>query len=162
MNNLKAPIKIIDNFVPDYFYELWENLPLKRIDGVPRLECWMNDYNSEYTYGSGRGIRTYKSVPYNNIVLDIRNKLRETEHANVDACFINAYENERDHLGWHSDDSPEINDDIPIAIVSFGAEREIWFRPKGAKGPHTDSVLMKSGSLVLMSAGMQDTWEHRI
>lgn len=158
----KAPVTVIDNFTEDYFDYLWENIPFVRRDNTPRMECWMNDYNVEYTYGSGRGVRTYDPDPYDPIVLEIRDKIRNETGAYVDACFINGYINERDHLGWHADDSEEINNYVPIGVISYGAEREIWFRPKGASGSHTDSVLLKPGSLLLMGAGMQETWEHRI
>ena len=157
-----APVEVIDDFTDNHFDVLWNRLPFVRRDNTPRLECWMNDYGTPYTYGSGRGVRTYEPVPYDLLITELRDKINETTDHYMDACFINGYASERDHLGWHADDSPEINDNCAIGIISFGAEREIWFRPKGTKGPHTDSVLMKAGSLVLMAPGMQDEWEHRI
>ena len=33
-------------------------------------------------------------------------------------CFLNRYDDQRNHLGWHADDSPEMDHDHPIAVVS--------------------------------------------
>ena len=81
-----------------------------------------------------------------------------------DVCFLNGYENGRDHLGWHADDSPEMDDARPIAIVSLGAEREIWFRDIRSyeTGINPEKLLLGNGSLCLMQPGMQDTHQHRI
>ncbi len=159
---MDTPIELIEDFSEDYFSDLWNGLPWERRDTTPRKECWMNDYNREYTYGAGRGIRTYYPVPWNTIADSIRKSIFEETGHWLDACFINGYNDHRDHLGWHADDSPEIDDNKPIAVVTFGAEREICFRPKGTKGPHTGSVVLKNGSLLLMKPFMQNSWEHRI
>lgn len=60
-----------------------------------------------------------------------------------------------------------MDDDRPIAIVSLGVEREIWFRSilgtnsKPSYG-EIEKVILQHGSLCLMSPGMQDTHQHRI
>jgi alkylated DNA repair dioxygenase AlkB len=52
----------------------------------------------------------------------------------------------------------------PIAVVSFGCEREIWWRKIGEKGvvPPENRQLLRHGSLFVMPAGFQDLYEHRI
>lgn len=155
----------IANFVTtpdDAFAALWNDLAWVRHQDAPRREYWSNDFSADYTYGRGQGVRTYKAQPWHPIMLDLRDRLR-TEHDVVyEGCFLNGYSNESDALGWHADDSVEMDDARPIGVVSLGAEREIWFRPKGAKGQPTDRLLLGHGSLLLMHAGMQDTHEHRI
>ena len=153
-------------FVPDYCTNdvdaLWNDLPFDRRENTPRTECWMNDYGYDYTYGSGNGIRTYTSDDWNDFVYKIREKLNENFNADFDCCFCNGYINERDHLGWHADDSPEMDMNHPIASVSFGAAREIWFRKKGESGVATKGLLLTNGSVAIMNSGMQFDWEHRI
>jgi alkylated DNA repair dioxygenase AlkB len=53
-----------------------------------------------------------------------------------------------------------MDDKRPIATISLGVEREIWFRPNNS----TDitKVLLGNGSLCLMLPGMQETHQHRI
>src|SRR5262249_3664707 len=91
-----------------------------------------------------------------------------------DVCFLNRYHNQSDQLGWHSDDSPEMDDERPIVTVSLGVEREIWFRPIPI-APPPDKMLthldihrtvqkqkLGHGSILVMKPGMQDAWQHRI
>ena len=75
---------------------------------------------------------------------------------------MNRYLNQRDHLGWHADDSPEMDDERPIASISLGVEREIWFKPKDGDASTVEKVKLGNGSLCLMGAGMQKEFLHRI
>jgi hypothetical protein len=140
-----------------------------------RQECFMALTPTSYTYGSGRGIRTYESIPYLPWVEAIRQHLNsaplihdglglavKTRQYNV--CFLNRYEDAGQHLGWHADDSPGMDHKHPIAVVSFGQAREIWWRHKDQKGviPPDQRQLLEHGSLFVMPAGMQRDHEHRI
>lgn len=129
-----------------------------------RMEYWTNVYDLPYTYGSGRGVRTYESKQTHPIIDDIGAMLLDEYDVVFEGCFLNAYMNEGNFVGWHSDDSPEIDQNKPIAVISFGAEREIWFRKIGDKGvvPNDHRVSMPNGSLVMMDPGMQHTHQHRI
>lgn len=118
------------------------------------------DFQSEYTYGRGMGMRTYVSRPWHPLALEIRDRLSAIAGTVFEACFCNGYEGPRDHLGWHADDSPEIDGDRPIGVVSLGSARRIQFQEKG--GANQGEVLLAPGSLLLMKAGMQSTHEHRI
>ena len=52
----------------------------------------------------------------------------------------------------------------PIAVVSFGAERDIWVKEFNTKGniPDDDKYLLENGSLFIMPAGFQQKYLHRI
>jgi alkylated DNA repair dioxygenase AlkB len=84
-------------------------------------------------------------------------------------CFLNRYDHQKHQLNWHSDSSPEMDTTHPIAVVSFGVEREIWFRAKGADGevlpgvtPPEERQKLGHGSLFVMPPFYQDTHMHRI
>lgn len=128
-----------------------------------RMECFQSENPMSYTYGSGRGERTYTSVTYTPTVRQVLDKLNE-DGSDFNVCFLNLYHHKRQHLGWHADDSPSMDHGHPIAVVSFGAERDIWWRLKGTPGviPEEQRQLLGHGSLFLMPAGMQRDWEHRI
>lgn len=193
MNTIdKAPIVYYPNFIlnPDESFEKLRNeLEWERRDSTPRCEYYCNDFNKSYIYGVGRGRREYFPKPYHPIILDIRKKIEDLISSKLEVCFLNLYLSQKDQLGWHADDSPEMDDNRPIAIVSFGVEREIWFRPilgvlcgcgalEGAnKEAHkmscytptykvrygnVEKLRLNHGSLCIMIAGMQDTWQHRI
>lgn len=151
----------IGNHHTDLFHALWNGLPWERRNGAPRRECWMNDYALPYTYGKGAGERTYIGNPWNERVFDVKTAILFFYNHHFDSCFVNGYDGPRDHLGWHSDNSPEMDDARPVAVVSLGSARQIWFRPIGSKA-EPEKLLLEPGSLLLMHPGMQDTHEHRI
>jgi alkylated DNA repair dioxygenase AlkB len=139
-----------------------------------RLECFMSATTDTYTYGEGRGVRTYTSVPYSPLVLDIQCQLNRDDIGGLDGamgavfkynvCFLNRYDSATMQLGWHSDDSPGMDHEHPIAVVSFGQPREIWWRERGQTGiiPADQRQLLEHGSIFVMPAGMQRTHQHRI
>lgn len=174
---MKAPVIYRARFVYEptpNFKLLWNALPWEHRDGAPRRECWFNSYGQPYTYGTGEYARTYVAHDLSPtaeksgwLVWEVLNRLNGMFDDNFDCCFVNGYEHGRQHLGWHSDDSPEMDMDHPIAVVSLGAEREIWFRerPNMLSGDGLDDIHkmpLANGSVLLMKAGMQRDWQHRI
>lgn len=159
-----VPITYEKNFIenPDETLKSLQNeLTWERRETTPRSECYINDFNVPYVYGKGRGRREYLPQKTHPIIESIKLKLKKLTGCDFEVCFLNRYHNQSDHLGWHADDSPEMDDNRPIAIVSLGVEREIWFCPQGDKTDVT-KVKLESGSLCLMEKGMQDTHFHRI
>ena len=145
------------------FHCLQNELAWVRREGTPRSEYYFNQANVPYTYGRGRGVREYQPQPSNPVIDLLIEKL--APYAKFEVCFLNRYHNQSDHLGWHSDDSPEMDDARPIAIISLGVEREIWFSKKDTNEKpvgEIDKVKLENGSLCLMAPGMQDTHLHRI
>ncbi len=118
--------KFINN--PDEAFESLKNeLEWERRGDAPRSEYYCNDFPKSYTYGKGRGEREYQPRPYNDTILSIRKSIEAVTNTTFEVCFLNRYLNQSDQLGWHSDNSPEMDDARPIAIVSLGVERDIWF-----------------------------------
>lgn len=156
----------IPNFIEnadEAFSILWNELAWEKRDGAPRREYWMNDFGAPYTYGNGAGVRTYEAGSWHPLILAVRHAMLDQKGIDLNCCFVNGYEDERQALGWHADDSPEMDDDQPITVVSLGAEREIWFREKGSKGQEAISkLLLGNGSMLVMHPGMQITHQHRI
>lgn len=171
---MNAPITYIPDFVPlktEWFNTLSNELDWERRD-APRQEYYSNDFPKPYIYGRGKGQREYLPKPWHPVMMRIREALEALTGAKFEVCFLNRYLNQSMHLGWHADDSPEMDDARPIGVVSLGVEREIWFRPSSNRTERTDpsdrvvapieKLLLGNGSLCLMAAGMQDEWQHRI
>jgi len=161
---MKAPITYTPGFISDpmsVFKTLWEELAWERRGLTPRREYYCNEVAAPYKYGNPEFAREYLPSPWHPAISDIKAMVEERTAAKMEVCFLNGYENSRDHLGPHSDDSPEMDDARPISIVTLGAEREIWFMPIEDKTDVT-KVLLGNGSLCVMAPGMQDTWRHRI
>lgn len=154
----------IDELADEDFIDYLVN-NIKWIDETKmRRECFMSDSEIEYTYLDYSGAPTYKSIPFDGVVKNILNKVNDELGTSLDICFLNLYMEARNGLGWHSDDSHTIDHNEGIAVVSFGAEREIWWKEKGEKGvvPESNRRLLKNGSLFYMPPGFQDTHMHRI
>ena len=130
-----------------------------------RKEYFMFDGEPiQYTYGGAANGRTYTSVKFEPVVKNIMEYINEVYNKNYNVCFLNRYDSSKNQLGWHADDSPEMNMEHDIAVVSFGAAREIWWKDKMYKGeiPAENRQLLESGSLFVMPAGFQRDHYHRI
>lgn len=102
---MNPPIKYIENFVeePDKVLEiLQKELDWEHRD-APREEYYQNDFDKPYTYGQGRGQRTYLPRPYHPEVLKIREKLEKELSCKFEVCFLNKYKDQHDFLGFQKE-----------------------------------------------------------
>lgn len=135
---------------------------------VPRKEYFVSDMGKPYAYGSGAFSRTYHPQPWTGELRFLQDRAQDRCGCKFEVCFLNYYETGKDQLGWHSDDSPEMDDERPIVIITFGAEREIWFRQRPTKETVAGDIIpitkltLQGGSICIMPPGMQDTHQHRI
>ena len=159
----KMKILFEENFFEkDIFEELRDEVPWVNRD-APRDECFMSlDTTLSYSYGKMN--RKYSAVPMHPQVLEIMERLNSRFNSSYNVCVLNYYQSERQHLGWHADDSPEQDLTHPIAVVSFGAERFLYTKQKAYKGivPNEDKFFLTKGSLFIMPGGYQDDHYHKI
>ena len=128
-----------------------------------RLEAFWSTLDQPYTYGQGRGQRTYHPSPFPQWMLPIKHAADRLGGRDMQLCFLNRYDDQHQHLGWHADDSPEQDDAAPIIVMSFGAAREIWVRENGKGGAENiHRQLLEDRSVFIMLPGMQQTHQHRI
>lgn len=164
---MTAPFEYYEHFIPrdlatEYFDRLLNELEWVHKDPlIPREEYYVHNLGLAYTYGSGKFARSYDSQPTHEVIETIRDSLKELLNVDFDVVFLNIYQHNRHHLGWHADNSPEMSDDHPIVTVSLGEEREIWFRPNDNVKDEIHKKL-HHGSACVMLPGMQDTHQHRI
>ena len=148
---------------------LVQGLPWEKREDAPRKECFMSDPAPiSYTYGQGRGVRTYTSVemyPWvKKVMAQLNRSLSHLGWGPMNGCFLNLYEDHRHALGWHADDFHRMDHTQPVCVISLGEPREIWWRENGTKGvtPPTCRMLLEPGSLFIMEPGFQHTHQHRI
>ena len=168
---MEEKVKLIMNMKPEYyknfvngglFDKLITEVPWVNRD-APRDECFMSLTPLEYTYGKGF-TRTYKSIEMTESVKEVMDLINKTYNTEYDICFLNYYKSGKEHLGWHADDSPEMDSEHPIGVVSCGAERHIWVKLNGVTGniPNEDKYLLGDGSLFVMPSGFQKFYLHKI
>ncbi len=145
--------------------------PWSTVDGAPREECFMAVPGAPQTYSYGnnnqRRTRVYRAspmLPLVELMLSCLNRERIAGGGGYNVCVSNRYADQHNHLGWHADDSPEQDPAHPIAVVAFGATRELWVKPRGATGtvPPEDRFALTPGALFVMPAGFQEVMLHRI
>lgn len=129
-----------------------------------RREYFMSQTPRSYIYGKGKGEREYHSKEFNGIVAKIMSELNGNKAAQYNVCFLNRYDSQKHQLGWHADDSPNMDLEHSIAVVSFGEIREIWWRLQTASGvvPLENRQKLGNGSLFIMPGGFQSLYHHRI
>jgi alkylated DNA repair dioxygenase AlkB len=165
----KSPIK----YVPDFLKTLADAkfnhfMNIEWDERTPaRREAFYSSVGKDYTYGSGDFKRTYTPRDMFNdpTIMQLASWSMMEFDVNqppFELCFLNRYENEKQQLGWHADDDSAIDHTKPIAVISLGAEREIWVKPIGAGHDEVEKIRLAHGPLLLMMPGMQQTHYHRI
>jgi len=133
---------------------------------MPRMYQWMGLTPTIY----GEKVQPMEWTPE---ALEIRQRVEVALGFLYDSCNINFYRDGKDHIGWHSDDRCEGLWQYPIASVSFGASRDFqtcpylgdgkWKRRFHKHFGTPDSpVTLEHGSLVVMPAGSQEFYVHRL
>jgi alkylated DNA repair dioxygenase AlkB len=124
----------------------------------PRLVAWYGDRGIDYTYS---GIRL-SPMPWTELLLDIKRRVESVTRESFNSVLLNYYRDNRDSMGFHSDDEPELGENPVIASVSLGEERTLVLKHKVNKLAKSVRVRLASGSLLLMKGETQRWWKHGI
>jgi alkylated DNA repair dioxygenase AlkB len=120
----------------------------------PRLTAWHGD--ASYTYSG----LTMAARPFTPLLAEIRQAVEAASGRRFNSVLLNYYRNERDSMGMHSDDEPELGPEPAIASVSFGATRTFILRHKRSK--RSVKLDLTDGSMLLMAGATQANWSHGI
>jgi alkylated DNA repair dioxygenase AlkB len=118
---------------------------------TPRLMAWYGEANN----------RISDVNPWTAELLMIKNKVEPLAGMEFNTVLLNYYRDGNDSVAWHSDKESVPGRKTTVASVSFGQVRSFDIRNKQ---DHNEkySVKLENGSFLLMKAGLQDNWEHRI
>jgi len=120
----------------------------------PRLSAWHGD--AAYTYS---GLRL-QPAPFTPLLDSLRQAVEAATGHSFNSVLLNLYRNERDSMGMHSDDEPELGPQPVIASLSLGAARTFILKHKYNK--KTVRLELTDGSLLLMRGETQKYWLHGI
>ncbi len=129
-----------------------------KVYAQPRLIAWYGDRGSDYTY-SGLCLTP---LPWTDLLLDIRRRVEAVATAAFNSVLLNYYRDNRDSMGLHSDDEPELGPRPVIASLSLGQERTLVLKHKVNKLAKPVRLNLASGSLLLMKGDTQKYWKHGI
>ncbi|NND68727.1 MAG: alpha-ketoglutarate-dependent dioxygenase AlkB [Halioglobus sp.] len=124
----------------------------------PRLVAWYGDADAVYTYSGMR----MEPAPWTPLLFALKKRVEQQCDAQFNSVLLNYYRGERDSMGLHADDEPELGPQPVIASLSLGEERRFYFRHKRDKGRQGLSLRLPSGSLLLMRGATQANWKHGI
>ena len=125
-----------------------------KLQKQPRLSAWYGD--ASYTYSG----RTFHPLPFTPLLLEIKSAVELVTGRRFNSVLLNQYRNERDSMGFHSDDEAELGPEPAIASVTFGAARTFILKHKTL--PKTVKLDLTDGSLLLMAGTLQRHWRHGI
>jgi alkylated DNA repair dioxygenase AlkB len=124
----------------------------------PRLIAWYGDASRSYAYS---GIQLHP-MPWTPILLDIKIRVEQAVDSPFNSVLLNYYRDNRDSMGFHSDDEPELGKRPVIASLSLGEERTFIMKHKTSKAVRPVRLQLASGSLLLMRGDTQRHWKHGI
>lgn len=124
----------------------------------PRLTAWYGDPGAHYAYS---GIEL-DPLPWTPLLADIKSRVETASGTAFNSALINYYRDERDSIGFHSDDEPELGRRPVIASLSLGEERTFILKHKTSKHLQPVRLRLESGSLLLMKGDTQHRWRHGI
>jgi len=121
-----------------------------------RKAAWYGDSNYSYTYSN----TTKHALPWTAELMVLKERVEELTKAKFNSCLLNLYHDGNEGMAWHSDDEKSLGKNTTIASLSFGAERKFSLKHKITK--ETVSVLLESGSLLVMKGSTQTHWQHSL
>lgn len=124
----------------------------------PRLLAWHGAPGAVYRYSG----KTYQPQPWTDLLLQLREKMSELAGASFNSVLLNYYRDQRDSMGLHADDEPELGPQPIIASLSLGEKRVLYFRHKRDRATKGIDVPLPSGSVLIMRGPTQDNWKHGI
>ena len=127
-----------------------------------RIEAFFKRYEGDYLQPArANGIRPYFPQEEPTCLKSLWELVEQATGYKYEACFINFYLDERANMGWHFDNSPSIDVNRPVSVLSLGGEREIFFRD--AKTHDVVMRLMpKAGSVYSMLPKCNEHFQHCI
>lgn len=130
----------------------------------PRLTAWFGDFSYKYS-----GV-VQDVTPWSPIVTMLKDRVEELTAMKFNSCLANYYRNDKDSIGWHSDDEPVLGKQPVIASLSFGDVRVFELRKKPEPPDDRDDyrccqlikMPLPHGSLLIMEGATQEDWQHRV
>ena len=123
---------------------------------IPRLQQWFGEPGTSYTYSN----ICMQAVSFPDWIDRLRLSVEEQTESAFNRALVNYYRDGSDSVDWHADDEPELGPEPVIASLSLGVERVFQLRHRLTK--QRISISLPHGSLLMMGAGIQGYWQHRI
>lgn len=147
-----------------YLEKLLDNIAWKNDEALifgkhiitKRKVAWYGDHAFSYTYSN----MTKQALVWTPELLALKKLTEQITGTKFNSCLLNLYHDGNEGMAWHSDDEKSLGKNTSIASLSFGAERKFAFKHRETK--HTLSLVLESGSLLVMKGATQSNWLHQL
>ena len=123
---------------------------------LPRLQQWFGDPETSYTYSNIR----LQAAQFPGWIDQLREQVETQSGERFNRALANYYRDGSDSVDWHADDEAELGFEPLVASLSLGAERVFQLCHKLTQ--ERLEIALPHGSLLVMGAGIQTYWQHRI
>lgn len=121
-----------------------------------RKAAWYGDREFAYAYSG----TTKTALPWTGILRELKVLAEHVTGSTFNSCLLNLYHTGDEGMAWHSDDEKALAIHGTIASLSFGAARR--FALKHKRSGHKISLILESGSLLVMKGETQSHWLHSL
>lgn len=121
-----------------------------------RKVAWYGDSDYAYTYSN----TTKQALLWTPELKALKHLVENLSGVTFNSCLLNLYHDGNEGMAWHSDDEKSLGKNTAIASLSFGAERKFAFKHKATR--QSVSLMLQSGSLLMMQGTTQTHWLHAL
>jgi alkylated DNA repair dioxygenase AlkB len=143
------------NDADKYLSDMYENISLEKKDHEGRLTALYGD-TIKYKYALNVGV----PLLWTKELLEVKLMVEKLTNHIYNVCLINYYQNGKDKFNFHSD-KEEIGNNIPIAVISLGAQRKFYFRSQTDSNDKF-SIILEHGSLLLIDSIAHENYLHAL
>lgn len=176
-SNISIGLNVVDGgefvYYPDYFSKddsdrflkylindiAWQQDTMNmygKLVKFPRLTAWYGNGDKGYKF-SGITLNPHCWTPE---LLEIKNKICDVGKVDFNSVLLNRYRTGEDWISWHQDAEKELGKNPVIGSANFGATRKFEIRHLRTK--ETKAVILKHGSLLVMTGALQHNWQHQV
>jgi alkylated DNA repair dioxygenase AlkB len=155
---IEPDITILPGYLsPDVATTLYDQL-CQQVDWDERMSARKTAcFGFSYDYS---GV-SYADKPMHPLLVPLCDRLEQKLGFRPNSCLINYYETGRSRMGFHSDETDNLEEGTEIIIISLGTKRKLAFRSRDDYERRLSYVL-SHGSLLYMSQLTQKFWSHAI
>jgi len=147
-----------------YFEQLFQKISWQPDEAIifgkhittKRKIAWYADKPFSYTYSR----ITRQALPWTDELLILKSLIEKESGETYNSCLMNLYHNGTEGMAWHCDGEKDLKKNGAIGSLSLGAERKFSFKNKKTK--EVISIVLSSGSLLVMKGNTQTHWLHRL
>ena len=139
-------------------------------DKKAKKDCVQNKFISmlpeSYNWDSAKGPVVNNPIPMQNFpaIQRIMTDFNTKYGYSLNCSLVSFYKNGKVRARLHSDDESELDHTQPIVVVSLGAVRTVEFVDKAQESFRHNALSLhpSEGSLYVMHAGCQQSFQHRV